>query len=335
MTESTGTVTTATALAQAATMAGYAPSVHNTQPWRWMVFPDRLELSAQRDRQLAATDPDGRLLSISCGAALHHARLALAAEGWRCTVDRLPDPAEPDLLAVLTLRGPAAAEPTAMRVVQSMRVRHTDRRPVADRPVPGDALHAMAEAARAEGLHLHVLTGEQIYDLASAADRAATVEAADERVQEELAYWTGRRDGLGVPEYTLPAEQPATTVPERDFGRAGSLPTIPGHDRAASYGMLYGDADEPLWWLRAGEALSAVWLTATGLGVSVLPLSVVVEVTTTRTLLRRLIADLGWPYLVLRIGYADANHAGPAHPPRLEPSQVVDTSPVRHLLGTG
>lgn len=71
---------------------------------------------------------------------------------------------------------------------------------------------------------------------------------------------------------------------------------------------------------------------ATRLGASVLPLSAVVEVATTRTALRRLIADLGWPYPVLRLGIADPDHAGPAHAPRLGTAQIVDTCEVRHLL---
>jgi nitroreductase len=325
----------ATALARAAGMAGYAPSIHNTQPWRWTVLPDRMELSAERDRQLAATDPEGRLLVMSCGAALHHARLALTAQGWDCAVTRLPEAQRPDLLAVVTPTTHATPEPASMRLVQTMEVRHTDRRPVSDRSVPDDAVKVIAEAAREQGPHLHVLTGEQVYDLASAADRAAAVEAADEQVQEELAYWISRGDGLGVPAHTLPSVAPATTVPGRDFGRPGTLPTGPGHDRAAHYGLLYGDGDEPLWWLRAGEALSAAWLTATALGVSIVPLSVVIEVLTTRTVLRRMVAGMGWPYLVLRIGIADPDHSGPAHTPRLAPSQVVDTSAVQGLLDRG
>src|SRR3712207_6282351 len=89
------------ALADAAAMAGRAPSVHNTQPWRWTVLPDRLELMLDRDRQLVAADPQGRLAVVSCGAALHHARVALAAEGFEAVIRRLPDPERPDLLAVV------------------------------------------------------------------------------------------------------------------------------------------------------------------------------------------------------------------------------------------
>lgn len=332
MTVTTETGATAVALARAAAMAGHAPSVHNTQPWRWTVVVDSMELFVVRDRQLTAADPDGRLLMISCGAALHHARAALEANGWACTVTRLPDPTQPELLAVLTPTAHREPEVGAMRVLQDMERRHTDRRPVSEQTLPAATLSAIAEAVGAEGSHLHVLTGTQVYDLAAAADRAGTVEKADPAVQEELAYWIGRGDGLGVAAHTLPSEQPATTVPERDFGRPGTLPTGPGHDRAAIYGLIYGDDDEPLSWLRAGEALSAAWLTATHLGASVLPLSAAVEVLTTRTALRSLISNMGWPYLVLRLGVADADHAGPAHGSRLPASQIVDTDQVRHLL---
>ncbi|HET9518725.1 MAG TPA: nitroreductase family protein [Actinoplanes sp.] len=328
---------TAAALARAAAMAGFAPSVHNTQPWRWTILADSMVLSVVRERQLNAVDPEGRLLMISCGAALHHARAALAAIGWEHEVQRLPDPQRPDLLAVLTPTAHHEPAADAVRVLQDMERRHTDRRPLSDESVPGEHLSVIAEAVRAEGNHLHVLSGEQVYDLAAAADRAGAVETADPEIQQELAYWIGRGGGLGIPEQILPAEQPETTVPERNFGRTGGLPTSPGHDRAAAFGVIYGDGDEPESWLRAGEALSAGWLAATRLGVSVLPLSAAVEVLTTRTTLRRLISDLGWPYLVLRLGVADAEHgyrdgAGPAHTERLPVNQIVDTAEVRHLL---
>ncbi|WP_435820623.1 Acg family FMN-binding oxidoreductase [Micromonospora purpureochromogenes] len=319
-----------TALAEAAATAGYAPSVHNTQPWRWLVLPDALELRIARDRQVTATDPEGRLLAISCGAALHHARLALTAEGWTAVVERLPDPAQPDLLARLTGLNRSGADLDAMRMVQCMQVRHTDRRPVSDEPVPTAAIGEISRAVAAEGANLQILDSDQVMELAAAASHAGTVEAEDPQLREELDYWTNRADGgTGLPPEVLPEQQPQTTVPGRDFGRAGTLPIGPGHDKAAVYGLLNGDEDEPDSWLRAGEALSALWLTATRLGVSVVPLSGVVEVPGTRQTLRQLLSGLGFPYLVVRLGIADPAHAGPPHTPRLPIEQVVDTSAVR------
>src|SRR5689334_6449698 len=84
-----GMNTTATeVLIRAAETARLAPSIHNTQPWRWVVRGDRLELFAVAARQLREQDPQGRLMQLSCGAALHHALVALTAEGWVYDVDR-------------------------------------------------------------------------------------------------------------------------------------------------------------------------------------------------------------------------------------------------------
>jgi hypothetical protein len=81
--------------------------------------------------------------------------------------------------------------------------------------------------------------------------------------------------------------------------------------------------------LRAGEALSAAWLTATTIGVSVVPLSGVVEFAGTWHTLRRLLAGLGHPYLALRLGIANPEeHEPPPRTPRLPVAQVVDDSAV-------
>jgi nitroreductase len=320
----------AAAFAEAATAACNAPSILNTQPWLWRIHPDRLDLFANRSRHLAAGDPQARQLMISCGAALHHARIALAADGWAARVTRLPKASDPDLLATLVIDGRAAATMEALRLAHVIRIRHTDRRPVSERPIPDVGLQAIAAAARAEG-NLHVLTSENVTDLGSAAGRAAAVEAGDAQIAAELAYWTGRArlSGTGLPASVLPDQPTQTTVPSRDFGRPGTLPVGAGHDWSAVYALLYGDGDGPQDWLRAGEALSAAWLTATTIGVSVVPLSGVVEIASTSHTLRRLLAGLGHPYLALRLGIANPQrHWPPPRTPRLAIAQVVDDSAV-------
>jgi hypothetical protein len=143
--------------------------------------------------------------------------------------------------------------------------------------------------------------------------------------------WTGRArlSGAGLPATVLPEHPTRTTVPSRDFGRPGTLPVGGGHDRAAIYALLFGDGDGPQDWLCAGEALSAAWLTATTIDVSVVPLSGVVEVAATWHTLRHLLAGLGHPYLALRLGIADPEqHGPPPRTPRLAVAQVIDTSAV-------
>jgi len=314
------------ALVEAASSAGHAPSIHNTQPWRWRVQNDTLELYAEFGRQLTNSDPGARLLVLSCGAALHHARVALAAEGWTATVDRLPDPARPELLARLTVTGRIPVTSEAIRLLQTIWVRHTDRRPVANTQVPSATIDTIRARIEAERARLHILRPDDVLDLAVVADRAQTLEAFDPQWREEIAYWAGAAhpEGLGIPDSAIPSEAPRTTVPGRDFGHAGSLPVSAKHDRAAVYAILYGDEDTPSGWLRAGEALSAGWLAAIGAGVCLLPLSAAIEVETARQLLRRLLSHLGEPYLILRLGLADPNDGGTPRTPRLPAVQTIE-----------
>jgi nitroreductase len=316
------------ALANAAALAGYAPSIHNTQPWRWQVSGDRLDLFSVHSRQLAVTDPDGRLAVLSCGAALHHARTALAAEGHRFTVTRLPDPAQPALLARITLTDRAAVSADAVRLVQTIRVRHTDRRPLTGPPLAAEELDTVLDAVRPEGARLHILRPDQVLELASAVSAAQRAEASDEAWQAELAYWAGGTSpaGTGVPDSAIPEAPTQTTVPSRDFGHPGTLPVSAAHDTGATFAILYGDQDGREDWLRAGEALSAAWLAATERGISVLPLSATIEVPATRFALRRLLSGLGEPYLVLRLGHADPDQAGPPHTPRLPVEQTIEST---------
>ncbi|WP_327004135.1 hypothetical protein OHA72_55340 [Dactylosporangium sp. NBC_01737] len=137
------------ALTEAVLAALDAPSILNTQPWRWRIDGDTAQLRADRSRQLATIDPDGRLLTLSCGAALHHVRVALAADGVAAEVAYLPDGDDPDLLATVHPAGAVERGAQAQRLRRAMSIRRTDRRPFADQDVPEAALDRLRAAAAA------------------------------------------------------------------------------------------------------------------------------------------------------------------------------------------
>jgi nitroreductase len=322
----TDTRAEARALSAAATRAGHAPSIHNTQPWRWRLTSNELSLYLDHSRGAEITDPDSRLAVLSCGTALHHALVSLAADGWHTVLARMPDPEHPDHLARIRLdhRIPVSLE--ARRHRQSIELRHTDRRPTTGTPPDADQLNTIVEAVASAGAGLHILRPDQVLDLASAADQAQRAEKADVAWRAEVGYWTGgsRPLGSGIPDAAIPDRAAQTTVPGRDFGHRGDLPVPAAHEDAAAFAILYGPEDGDVDWLRAGEALSAAWLTATELGLSVLPLSATIEVTVTRERIRHLLAGLGHPHLVLRIGVGDPARAGAPHTPRLPVDQVIE-----------
>ncbi len=136
-----------------------APSVHNTQPWRWRITQDAVQLHADWNRHLVATDPDRRDLVLSCGAALHHLLVALAANGMPAQVERLPDVDNSGHLATVTV-GSGTAHAADPSLFPAITRRRTDRRRMSHRPVPAEHLQELIEAARRAGALVLPVSGE-------------------------------------------------------------------------------------------------------------------------------------------------------------------------------
>jgi hypothetical protein len=315
-------------LAQAAVAALPAPSIFNSQPWRWRISDDGAELRADRARQLRSVDPDGRLLTVSCGIALHHALTSLAAHGAQAEVTRFPNPrSDPDLLARVRVSGRQRPDPTAVRLNAMLTVRRTDRRPFADEPVAAGKLERLEHTAEDHGAHLHLLRPEEIVELTAAVGRASTIEASDPVYQAELMTWTHRdtaaHDGITAAVEAEASASAARPVPIRDFGGAGDegcQGCPPLADRAARYAVLFTENDDPADWLAAGEALSAVLLTATDEGLSASPISEIVEVPLARWRLRALLSGVGHPVVAVRLGLA----ADPGQPASATPRRPAE-----------
>jgi nitroreductase len=308
-----------TVLEAAARASLRAPSVFNTQPWRWRIEAGALELSADPERQVAAIDPEARLLMLSCGGALHHALTALAAAGWAATVTRFPSD-DRAVLARVRIEGPTEPDPKAQALVDAISRRRTDRRAFGDRKVDDETLTALRRVVEACGAYLHVVPHDQVAMLGILVEQAADAEHLDPAYRTDLTRWTSRPawTGDGVPAAT--AVEPALRrVPVREFAPHGGgdvLAAGEDHDAGAEYTILYGMGADPVDLLRGGEAMSALLLTATAAGLSTAPLSEAVEVAWSKYLLGELLSGIGEPYLVVRLGYVESAEQLPATPRR-------------------
>jgi hypothetical protein len=297
------------ALATAALVALHAPSIHNTQPWHWRVGVDTLELLVDERWRLRIADPDGRLLILSCGAALHHVRVALRAMGYLPAVQRFPESGRPDLLARVSLERSIDVAPQALDALRAILGRQTDRRAVEDTAVPAQALDAMRQAAGSEGAWLHVLGREQARKLLATVERAEGIEVADPNYRAELESWTDQSHNgtAGIPEGVLSP-------------RGGE------YRPAGSYAVIYGNGDRPVSWLRGGEALSAIWLAATNHDLALRPISSVIEVPAARAVLHQTLSGMGCPYLLVRVGLPAEHGELPGTPRRPVDESIELTS---------
>jgi hypothetical protein len=308
------------ALENAADLAVLAPSVHNTQPWRIGMHLDRMDLRADRSRQLTVLDPQGRALIQSVGAALLTARVSLAVDDWAVEVDRFPDPADPDLLAVV--------RPTTGRVDATLAAlgaaaaqRRTNRRQFAPDPVPEDVLRLLINAAAAEETGLVPVTSEPRRRLvARLTQQADGVQNSSPAYRAELRHWTTRAaaTGDGVPSTVVPHTDGGAQddVPLRDFDTQGEG-ALPARTRSTvdqTLVLLATRNDDPAAWLRSGEALQRVLLELTRLEWVASPLTQAIEVPVTRTQLRAALTWNAHPQMLLRIGRAEPTDPVPRRP---------------------
>ncbi|MEU4248126.1 NAD(P)H nitroreductase [Amycolatopsis sp. NPDC026612] len=320
----------------AVAMAVRAPSVHNSQPWNWRIGHSSLHLYADPDRQLRETDPDGRDLILSCGAALHHLRVAFAALGWAAEVHRLPNPDEPDHLAAITLQ---QHEPSQDEVAMAAAIprRRTDRRRHSSWSVPRGHVEAMAKVAALEGTVLQVAEDAARYHLATAIEEASRRHEADPAYRTELAAWSGRHISPDrVPARNTPApDDTPGALRTRSF--ADPLLTQPpdakAEDDETVLLVLSTASDDRMSRLRAGEATSAALLTATAFGLSSCPLTEPLELLDVRDTVTERVTGGSFPQMVLRIGWAPANADPLTATPRRDLADVLQPleAPPKHF----
>lgn len=318
------------AVRTALALAARAPSIHNSQPWRWQLGERTVHLRADFSRWLPATDADGRELLLSCGAALHHLRIALAALEIPATVERLPDPEQPDLLAVVHLgEGPVPVRSTMLNEeVAAIEKRRTDRRRYTDWPLHDEHVEDLAARAAEQGALLRrVYDGRTRHALEVAVRTAILQHTVTPGYATELATWTGLRsspDGVpasAIPPHLAPAhgDIPTRPFPEGDLGDLGAA------EDGATLLVLGTSSDDRLSQLRAGEAMSAVLLWAQSLGLATCPMSEPLEFEGTRALLRDEVLDGTLsPQLVLRVGWPPTGATLPLTPRRPLADQIEE-----------
>jgi nitroreductase len=299
-----------------------APSVHNTQPWLFRPRGYGVDVLVDRGRQLRTLDPVGREMFVSVGAAVFNLRVALWTHGFEPFVELGPGP-DPDLAARVRVATAAEVPPAARTLAGAITRRHTNRRPFERRPVPTRVLDELARAAEAERAWLLVADDTLRDGVLSLTRTAEGRQRADQRYRAEVAAWTtpggpGRRDG--VPRDALGPRATNAALPLRDFAVDRGIPTATvDFEPNPTLLLLMTPDDSETAWLRAGEALQRVLLTATVHGLAATPLSQMTEIPP----LRALLADQATGQVVqtvLRVGYP-VTAARPT--PRRELDEVI------------
>jgi len=305
--------------AQVVAAATRAPSIHNTQPWRFVAGPDRLDVFLDRDRALAVLDPTRRQQVISCGSAVEFAVVSLSAAGHDGGVDLLTDDGDPDHLATIEVTGTREPSDEDRVLAEAIQRRHTVRAPFESRAVPAELISRLQEEAAFFDTWVKPITrSEEEVATVFLISRAEEMEQSDPAYVAELQRWL-RTDPAavdGVPVEAVPSEEPQSRPSNwliRDFvvGQREQRSYVPAGDPDApppeverpTVVMMGTGGDDRYDWLQAGRALGRVLLHATAAGLAASPLTQALDWPATRTRLQSRLSLVGYPQMLLRMGY--------------------------------
>jgi hypothetical protein len=308
-----------------------APSTHNTQPWKFALSPDGIQIFGDYTRRMPVADPGNRELLMSVGAAIATLRLAAAHFRFTCdvTYNHSGDSERP--LAFAALAPPSAASHegrTTVPLFDAITRRHTNRSPFLMARVPESLARELQSARAGDLASVFVSTDAAINQrVGLIVEEADRLLYADPAFRSDLAEWvrpnwTQRPDGmtgaaLGI-NGVAAAVGPWVTRKLDLGGFRGS------RDRnlcteAPALVVLQSEDTVPHW-LETGELLQTVLLTATNAGLQHSYFNMPVQVPDLRLRLRALLGLAAWPQILLRLGFSFTQ---PEKSPRRPLEQVI------------
>ena len=317
-----------------------APSRHNAQPWLFEIEGTELRVYGDWRRALRVADPQGRELTMACGAATFNVEAAALHHGHVTSVEVLAGSRKDGLLARLTMeeRRSPTVEDEALH--DAIGRRRTNRFAFETRDVPFPVVTQLVREAASDGVHLRIVDRTlrpAVAELVAEGDR---VQWASARYRAELATWTrtnqsGEVDGM--PGYAHGLSDSASLL-HRVFVRLQSGASAEER-RSRQYALatrallaLCTRSDTPADWFQAGRVMQRVLLRATSKGLAASYFSQAVEVPQVRDRLREAIGERGFPQLLFRLGYGQEVRPTPRRPVELVLRSMTALSPEHGLV---
>ncbi len=307
-------------------LACRAPSLHNSQPWRWILEDATLHLFADRARFLNRDMSTDRGVILSCGVVLDHLQVAAAAAGWACTVERLPDPHDHDHLAAIRFHRCESVSDHDCVLGAAIRERRTDRLAFAA-PEPWDVVDKLVRSVVAGTVaDLDVIDDSGRPALAYASRHSEESRADDDTYQVELDWWaqcSGPDDGIPLSALTSYEEANRVDV-ARAFPLEGNDDRRPQIDRDHSKILVLSTYDDSLDnILECGEVLSRVLLELTAAGFATCTLTHMIELHASREMIRTITGRHAEPQALIRVGLAPMTVPHPEPTPRRRTRDVL------------
>lgn len=249
-----------------------APSSHNSQPWLFKVGVGResIEIHIDPRRRLSEADPSSRLLYVSLGCVMANLMVAADFIGLAYRMEYFT--AYPSNLAV-RMNFLGKKQTSRESVFRAIQERRSNRNRYKNTAMPAKILNELREIVRGFGSDLrvdfieHYIQKERVADISS---RAMAKIMARDTFRKELASWlrinwSRKKDGMPgsghgmslitsiIAPYILRHIDVSRVEAQKERTRILNFPIV---------AIISSKKNIPSNWLRAGELLEMILLTA-------------------------------------------------------------------------
>lgn len=282
-----------------------APSTRNTQPWKFALQGEEIQFFTDPSLWLHVADADQREMHISLGCALENLLLAAEYFGLGSQVAYFPETQDSDLVATVRLTPTSAPRAARCQELFPMIVeRITHHEEYDGEPIPRSLLHHLQEECQEPGVRLHLTADAEVKRKVDyLVTRADAIEFADPAFREEMGHCIGQGN-FGTPWLLSVLGQLAMS-----YLNLGKSTARKDHEVLMSspvLGLLSTERDDREAWVKVGQALEWLWLLATAHGVSLQPVSQIMQIPKIRSELTQLLPGENLiPQQPFRLGYVE------------------------------
>jgi len=284
-----------------------APSSHNTQPWKFSIKGNNIEIYVDFTRQLHEVDPEKRELYISVGCAISNLLLAAEHFGFGYKLKYFTGE-ERELVAIIELY-PDKRE-TDLELFSQISLRQTNRGEYEPKEIEGEKLQKLK--ACVDDLRLDLITDHKTKsEIAKLISLAHKIQLSNKAFRKELASWLRHNwskagDGMAGYAFSIPSIMSlfgSFFIRTFDISKLQAKKDEELANKAPIIGILSSTEDGKLSWVKVGVTFEKVMLIATKLNLSIAFFNQPIEVPELRKELRTPLGIAEFPQLMFRIGY--------------------------------
>lgn len=300
-----------------------APSTHNTQPWKFRITKNFLDILPNWRYQLPHADPKSRNLFISLGCCVTNILVAASYFGFKTKINMSTTSTKDTYIRVDFYRK-GGGNKSLVKLFPFIVQRYSNKLAYIKKPLKQSDLKKISDFHSQKGIEVLFIRDEkQILSFAEIYDKAVADFAKNSLFGKELSSWMRHSNtflGDGMPGFTA-GINPIQALIGKFLIRY--IPKFAG-SAAKKYtfliktspviGVIYSNNNTIISWINAGRVYEEITLTGISLGISSSILAATVEHHKYSRELANLVSiGQNVPQLCFRLGYAQNN---PYHTPR-------------------